>query len=80
MPLLCHFIPVRSVLFLLCCPLGKLPLPFLALEKCLYLRVQDTGQGLHLVIGYPDAVAVDFSFPRHRNRPGLELPLCKMSN
>ena len=30
---------------LLCFPLGKLPLSFLALEKGLYLREQDTGQG-----------------------------------
>ena len=34
----------RFVLFLLCFPLGKLPLSFLALEKRLYLREQDTGQ------------------------------------
>lgn len=33
-------------------PVGKLPLSFLALEKCLYLREQDTGQGLHLMGGY----------------------------
>ena len=32
------------VLFLLCFPLCKLPLPFLALEKSLYLRKQDMGQ------------------------------------
>ena len=35
------------VLFLLCLPLGKLPLPFLALEKSLYLREQDTGKSLY---------------------------------
>lgn len=37
----------RLVLFLLCFPLGKLPLSFLALEKGLYLREQDTGIKLH---------------------------------
>ena len=39
------------VLFLLCFPLGKLPLSFLTLEKRLYLREQDSGEGLYLVIG-----------------------------
>ena len=34
------------VLFLLCFPLSKFPLSFLALEKGLHLREQDTGQGL----------------------------------
>ena len=43
------------VLLLLCFPLGKLPLSFLTLKKRLYLREQDTGQGLHLVAGYPGA-------------------------
>ncbi len=38
--------------FLLCFPLRKLPLSFLTLEKGLYLREQDTGQGLHLMGGY----------------------------
>ena len=37
--LICH------ILFLLRFPLGKLPLSLLALEKGLYLREQDTGQG-----------------------------------
>ena len=36
----------HSVLFPLCFSLRRLPLPFLALEKPLYLREQDTGQGL----------------------------------
>ena len=31
--------------------LGKLPLPLLALEKGLYLREQDTGQNLYLMVG-----------------------------
>lgn len=34
--------------------------PSRALEKRLYLREQDAGQGLHFVIGYPGAVVVDF--------------------
>ena len=59
----------RLVLFLLCFPLGKLPLSFLALEKGLYLREQDTGQSVHLMDGYSRAVVVDFSFPRPRSRP-----------
>ena len=49
------------VLPLLCFLLGKLPLSFLALEKRLYLREQDTGQGFHLVIGYPGAVVIGLS-------------------
>ena len=36
---------------LLCFPLSKLPLPFLALEERLNFREQDTGKGLYLVIG-----------------------------
>ena len=52
------------VLFLLCFPLCKLPLSFLALEKRLYLREQDTGQGFHFVVRYSGAVVVDFPFPR----------------
>ena len=44
----CVLVLFRFILFLLCFPLGKLPLSFLALEKRLYLREQDTGQGLHL--------------------------------
>lgn len=54
------------VLFLLCLPLGKLPLSFLTLEKRLYLREQDTGQGVHLMDGYPRAVVVDLSFSCHK--------------
>ena len=53
----------------LCFPLRKLPLSFLAFEKRLYFREQDTGQSFHLVIGYPSAVVVDFPFPCHRSRP-----------
>ena len=39
------------VLFLLRFPLGKLPLSFLTLEKSLYLREQDTGQGFRFMEG-----------------------------
>ena len=56
------FVLVLFVLFLLRFPLCKLPLPFLALEKPLYLREQDTGQGLHFMEGYSRAVVVDFLF------------------
>lgn len=35
-------------------PLGVFPLPLLALEKCQYLREQDTGQSFHLMTEYPD--------------------------
>ena len=37
----------RSVLFLLCFPLGVFPLPVLVLKERLYLREQDTGKGLY---------------------------------
>ena len=62
------------VLFLLCFPLGKLPLSFFALEKCLYLRKQDKGQGFYLVIGYPGAVVIGFLFAWHEITPS-KLPL-----
>ena len=57
------------VLFLLCFPLGKLPLSFLTLEKRLYLREQDTGQSLHFMVGYPSAVVVDLLLSRQRVAP-----------
>ncbi len=41
--------PVFSSGLLLCLPLCKLPLALLALEKCLYLREQDTGRSAHLI-------------------------------
>ena len=47
----CALVSLQLVLFLLCFPLRKLPLSLLALEKRLYLREQDTGKGLYLVIG-----------------------------
>ena len=37
--------PLSLRLSLLCFPLSKFPLPLLALEKGLYIREQDTGQG-----------------------------------
>ena len=39
-------------------PLGVFPLPLLTLKKRLYLREQDTGKGLYLVIGNPRAVVI----------------------
>ena len=41
------------LLFLPCFPLRKLPLPFLTLEKSLYLRERDTGQGVCFMGGCP---------------------------
>ena len=43
---------------LLCFPLGVFPLPVLALKERLYLREQDTGKGLYLVIGNTCAVVI----------------------
>lgn len=43
MPPPCALVLFYLVLFLLRFPLGKFPLSFLALEKGLYLREQDTG-------------------------------------
>ena len=43
---------------LLCFPLGVFPLPVLVLKERLYLREQDTGKGLYLVIGNPCAVVI----------------------
>ena len=54
--LLLHlFLLLSFPLFL---PLGKLPLPLLALEERLNLREQDTGQSLHLMVGYPGTVVI----------------------
>lgn len=50
-------------------PLGVFPLPLLALEKGLYLREQDTGQSLHLMVGYPGAVVIGFLSARHGITP-----------
>ena len=56
------FPPLLCLVFLfgllLCFPLGIFPLPVLALKKRLYLREQDAGKGLYLVIGNPCAVVI----------------------
>ena len=39
-------------------PLGVFPLPVLVLKERLYLREQDTGKGLYLVIGNPRTVVI----------------------
>ena len=65
-PLSCLFLLFGRPLFL---PFGKLPLPLLALEKRLYLREQDTGQSLHLMVGYPGAIVVGFLLAWHGITP-----------
>ena len=54
--------PLLCLIFLfgllLCFPLGIFPLPVLTLKERLYLREQDTGKGLYLVIGNPHAVVI----------------------
>ena len=55
-------------------PLGIFPLPVLALKERLYLREQDTGKGLYLVIGNPCAVVIGLLSARHGITP-LKLPL-----
>ena len=65
-PLLCL---VLLFGLLLCFPLSKLPLSFLALEKRLYLREQDAGKGLYLVIGNPRAVVIGLLSARHGITP-----------
>ena len=62
-PLLCLFLLFGLLLRF---PLGVFPLPLLTLEKRLYLREQDTGQGFYLMGGYSRTVVVDFLFPCHR--------------
>ena len=59
---------------LLCFPLGIFPLPVLALKERLYLREQDTGKGLYLVIGNPRTVVIGLLSARH-GIPPLKLPL-----
>lgn len=68
----CSLVLFYLVLFLLRFPLGKLPLSFLALEKRLYLREQDMGQGVYFTNWYTGAVVIDLLFPRHRSRPSLK--------
>lgn len=72
--MLCLFLLFVSLLS--CLPLGKLPLSLLALEKRLYLREQDTGQGLDLMVRDSCAVAVGFLLPWHGTTP-LKLPLAE---
>ena len=52
-----------------CFPLGVFPLPLLTLKKRLYLREQDTGKGLYLVIGNPRAVVIGLLSARHGITP-----------
>ena len=72
------FPPLLCLIFLfgllLCFPLSIFPLPVLAFKERLYLREQDTGKGLYLVIGNPRAVVIWFLSARHGITP-LELPL-----
>ena len=70
-PLLCL---VLLFGLLLCFPLGVFPLPVLALKELLYLREQDAGKSLYLVIGYPRAVVIGLLSSRH-GIPPLKLPL-----
>ena len=72
------FPPLLCLVFLfgllLCFPLSIFPLPVLALKELLYLREQDTGKGLYLVIGNPRAVVIGLLSARHGITP-LKLPL-----
>ena len=52
-----------------CFPLGVFPLPLLTLKKRLYLREQDAGQSLHLMVGYPGAVVVRLLLAWHGITP-----------
>ena len=70
-PLLCL---VLLFGLLLCFPRGVFPLPVLTLKGRLYLREQDAGKGLYLVIGNPRAVVIGFLSARHGITP-LKLPL-----
>ena len=60
---------VLMFVLLLCFSLGIFPLPVLALKERLNFRGQDTGKGLHLVIGNPRAVVIGFLFARHGITP-----------
>ena len=57
-------------------PRGVFPLPVLALKERLYLREQDAGKGLYLVIGNPRAVVSGLLSARH-GIPPLKLPLAE---
>ena len=54
---------------LLCFPLSIFLLPVLALKERLYLREQDTGKGLYLVIGNPCTVVIGLLSARHGITP-----------
>ena len=54
---------------LLCFPLSIFPLSVLALKERLYLREQDAGKGLYLVIGNPCAVVIGLLSARHGITP-----------
>ncbi len=47
----------------------RIPLPLLALEKRLYLREQDAGQSLYLMVGYPGSIVVGFLLAWHGITP-----------
>ena len=65
-PLLCF---VLLFGLLLRFPLCKLLLPLPTLKKRLYLREQDAGQSLYLMIGYPGAVVVRLLLAWHGITP-----------
>ena len=65
----CALVSFQLVLFLLCFPLRKLPLPVLALKERLNFREQDTGKGLYLMIGNPSAVVIGLLSARHGITP-----------
>ena len=50
-------------------PLGVFPLPLLTLKKRLYLREQDAGQSLYLMVGYPGSIVVGFLLAWHGITP-----------
>ena len=52
-----------------CFPLGVFPLPLLTLKKRLYLREQDAGQSLYLMVGYPGSIVVGFLLAWHGITP-----------
>jgi hypothetical protein len=69
MPPPCALVLFYLVLFLLRFPLGKFPLPLLTLKKRLYLREQDAGQSLYLMVGYPGSIVVGFLLAWHGITP-----------
>lgn len=82
-PLSCLFL-LFSLLFRF--PLGVFPLSLLTLKKRLYLREQDTGQSLDLVVWYAGAVVISAIFcymllSAHKGNtyPYGQLPECRNS-